>query len=205
MFYNLLRLLVRLIFQTFFRWRVRGLENLPPTGGLIIASNHISNFDPPLIGCALPPSRRIHFMAKIELFRNPVVRWVVTALGAFPVRRGLADRTAIRTALALLEGGKVVGIFPEGTRSKTGELGRAEGGLGMIAVKAGVPVVPTVVTGTNKVFRHGQLFPRFTVAFGPPVVVPPGRTDREAVEYINKTVIGEIAKMLTEEGGQQHA
>lgn len=201
MFYNLLRLLVRLILQALFRWRVRGLENLPATGGLIIASNHISNLDPPVIGCALPLTRRIRFMAKIELFKNPAFRWVITQLGAFPVRRGLADRTAIRTALTLLKNGEVVGIFPEGTRSKTGELGRAEAGLGMIAVRAGVPVVPVAVTGTNKVFRDGHIFPRFTVAFAAPVVVPPGRTDKEAVEYINETAIAEIARMLAEEGG----
>lgn len=191
-------MLVRLILQTVFRWRVRGLENLPAAGGLIIASNHISNFDPPLIGCALPLTRRIHFMAKIELFKNPLFGRIIFALGAFPVRRGLADRTAIRTALALLESGEVVGIFPEGTRSKSGTLGRAEPGMGMIAVKAGVPVVPAAITGTNQIFSDGHFLPRFTVSFAAPVVVPPGRTDKEAVEYLNKRVIEEIARMLAE-------
>lgn len=200
MLYNALRALFRLLLAALFRWRVSGVENIPAAGGVIIAPNHISNLDPPVIGCAIPPGRRIRYMAKEELFRQPLLRWVVTKLGAFPVRRGAADRTAIRTALALLAEGGTVGIFPEGTRSKTGQLGQAEPGLAMIAVKAGVPVVPTAVTGTNRVGK-GSLLPRLTVRFGPPVTAPPGRTDREAVEYINTTVMREISRMLAEEGG----
>lgn len=201
MFYSILRSLVRIILRVAFRFSVSGVENIPATGGVIIAPNHISNLDPPVIGCALPDNRRIRFMAKIELFQNAAVRWVVTALGAFPVRRGMADRTAIRTAIAFLEQGGTVGIFPEGTRSKTGVIGRAEPGLGMIAVKAGVPVVPVAVTGTNKLFRDGHIRPRIAVRFAAPVIVPPGRTDKEAAEYINEHVIGEIARMLAKEGG----
>ena len=200
MFYSMLRALVGLLLRLLFRMRVSGVENIPTAGGVIIAPNHISNFDPPVIGCALPDDRRVRFMAKEELFRHPVVRWVVTELGAFPVRRGAADRAAIRTALAELAAGGTVGIFPEGTRSKTGRLGQAEAGLGLIAVKAGVPVVPTVVIGTNKVMKDGRLFPTFKVRFAPPVTAPAGM-DKEAVEYINATVMREIARMLAEEGG----
>ncbi|HMM21329.1 MAG TPA: lysophospholipid acyltransferase family protein [Selenomonadales bacterium] len=201
MVYKILHSLLGLIFCIVFRWRITGVENIPATGGLIVASNHISLWDPPLIGCALPTSRKIHFMAKAELFSWPVFRWVITELGAFPVRRGAADRNAIRTALGLVEAGGVFGIFPEGTRSKTGELGQAAPGMAMIALKAGVPIVPTAVRGTNKVFCDGHLFPQFEIRFGKPICLPEGRNDREGVEYVNRLVMQEIARLMRSEGG----
>lgn len=201
MVYRILHSILRLIFLTVFRWRIIGLENVPATGGLIVASNHLSLWDPPLIGCALPLSRKIHFMAKAELFSWPIFRWVITELGAFPVRRGMADRTAIRTALTLVEEGGVFGIFPEGTRSKTGELGQPAPGMAMIALKAGAPIVPAAVIGTNKVFRQGSLFPQFEVRFGKPIILPEGRNDREAIEYVNTLVMQEISRLLLGERG----
>ena len=201
MVYKILHSFLRLIFLLVFRWRIKGVENVPKAGGLIVASNHLSLWDPPLIGCALPTSRKIHFMAKAELFSWPVFRWIIQELGAFPVRRGAADRNAIRTALGLVEAGGVFGIFPEGTRSKTGELGQPAPGMAMIALKAGAPIVPAAVIGTNKVFRDGHLFPRFEVRFGKPISLPEDRNNREAVEYVNTLVMHEIARLLQGEGG----
>lgn len=194
--YSLIRFFVTCIFVVFFRWRINGVENVPASGAVIIASNHISNFDPLVVGAAI--SRPIHFMAKEELFTNLVLRQLIQWLGAFPVRRGAADRTAIRTAMNFLEEGKVIGLFPEGTRSKTGELGQAEAGLAMIATKTGATIVPAAVFGTNKVFQVG-LFPRFQVYFGKPIRVKKGKASKEELEKITETMMQEISSLLKEQ------
>ena len=188
--YNLIRWLGAAIFRIFFRWRVTGLENLPAAGGVIIAANHISNFDPVVVGAAIP--RRIHFMAKEELFVNTLLRKIIGFLGAFPVRRGASDRNAIRTAVRLLESGHVVGLFPEGTRSKTGELGQGEPGLAMIAAKAGALIVPAAIIGTNKIFRSRQLLPRFEVRFGTPLTMPENKPSKEELEAVTRTIMERI-------------
>lgn len=192
--YNVLRFLFRLLFLTVFRWKVEGEENIPAYGGAIIAPNHISLWDPPLMGAAL--SRRIHFMAKEELFSYPVFSWIITQLKAFPVKRGAADRNAIRTAVTLLEQGELVGLFPEGTRGKNGILGPAEPGVLMIAVKANVPIIPVAIIGTNQVGRFPILFPRFIVRFGKPLTVPQGKLSREETEVQGRLVMAEIAALL---------
>jgi len=122
------------------RWRVTGRENIPKTGGVILAPNHVSYADPPVVGAAV--SRRVRFMAKSELFRIPALGTIIRNVGAFPVKQATADRSALRKAIELLETGEVVCIFPEGTRSLGGTLLKAELGIAMIAVKAKVPIVP---------------------------------------------------------------
>lgn len=198
MTYKLLHKLLGLFISVVFRCQVTGLHRIPAAGAVIIAANHISLLDPPVIGCSLPAARKVHFMAKIELFKIPVFGQIITALGAFPVRRGVSDRTAIRTALDILAQGKVIGIFPEGTRSKTGQLGRPAAGMAMLAVKSGAPVVPAMLLGTNKIFSRECFFPRIKIQFGEPVTLPPGCDGKEAAEYINTAVMNEIARMLKE-------
>ena len=197
--YNFLCLLLGAIFSIFFRWKVIGAENIPAAGGVIIAANHVSLWDPPVLGAAIP--RRIHFMAKEELFTNPVFSWLITKLGAFPVKRGIADRTAIRTALSLLENGSVLGLFPEGTRSKTGVLGAPEPGLAMLAIKAGVPVVPAAIVGTNKLLRDGHIFPQFRVIFGEPLSLARDTAGKESLDVLSGKVMGEIDRLLKGESG----
>ncbi len=126
--------------------RVSGAENVPPSGGLIVASNHISYLDPPLLGTWFP--RVIHFMAKQELFDTPVFGPLIRAVHAFPVNREAGDRGAIRHALRVLKGGGVVGIFPEGRRNLDGEA-QARSGAVLLASTAQCPVVPVALVGTR--------------------------------------------------------
>ena len=133
MIYTLVKNLFKILFTIFLRLKVEGTENIPKDGPLVIASNHLSLLDPPVLGTAA--TRKVHFMAKEELF-VPVLGTIYKILGAFPVRRGGADRAAIKHGIDILESGQVLAIFPEGTRSKTGELGKAQPGALMMASKA---------------------------------------------------------------------
>jgi 1-acyl-sn-glycerol-3-phosphate acyltransferase len=152
MFYRLAWILCRVLLILVRRLEINGLENVPLKGGLVVVSNHRSYWDPMIVGCALPQNRQVYFMAKEELFRVPLLRSAITWAGAFPVRRKGADRGAIRTALANLNSGKVVGIFPEGTRSKTNEMLEPQIGMAMLSTKSGAPILPIAVLGSKGVF-----------------------------------------------------
>jgi len=198
--YSVLRFLFNAVLKIFFRYRVLGGENLPTQGGMIIAANHVSYWDPLVMGCGLPKTKKIHFMAKEELFKVPGLGLIMTWGGTFPVRRGAADRNAIRTSVSFLEIGDALGIFPEGTRSKTGELKKLQPGMVMIAIKAGVPVIPTAIIGTLK-FSQGCLLPQLKVSYGKPVVADPAKTEKENIAVMTELVRAEITRMLTAEQG----
>src|SRR5690554_6131673 len=117
--YKSAALLFRLFFKIFCRWEIRGRENIPETGRLVIMANHITYLDPPIIGALI--KRRTHFMAKKELFRVPVLGYLLKKIGQIPVKRGSPDRSALKQALAILEEEKVLGIFPEGTTRRSEE------------------------------------------------------------------------------------
>jgi 1-acyl-sn-glycerol-3-phosphate acyltransferase len=135
---------------------VSGREHIPKTGGFIVASNHASLFDPPVIAVASP--RQLSYIAKMELFANPIFSAVIRALGAFPVRRGAGDREALAASLAFLRKGHGLVLFPEGTRTLTGELGRLKPGAAMLAVKARVPIVPVWIEGTFQAWpKNGRI------------------------------------------------
>ena len=186
-----------LMFRLLFRLRVSGVENVP-AGGAIIAPNHQSFFDIPLVAMVLAlHGRRTYFMAKSELFRNPVFAWIIRNLLAFPVRRGAPDRMAIRYAIERLKQGELVVIFPEGTRSKTGQLKEAEAGLSLIAARAGVPVVPVGIGGTRLMFSKEQFFPRVTICFGTPIADPaPDPANGEKAPDIGVLVMQAIQKLI---------
>ncbi|ACL69796.1 lysophospholipid acyltransferase family protein [Halothermothrix orenii] len=132
------------IFNIYFlvvhRWQVVGKENRLTKGPLIVMSNHVSNLDPPVVGCIM--NRQVHFMAKKELFENPVSRWVFNTIGTFPVKRGKPDRKALRQAFSILKQEKVLGVFPEGTRHRQGKPGKARLGAVMIALRSEAPILP---------------------------------------------------------------
>lgn len=154
MLYSFLRKLVWVFYHVTHRVMVFGGENIPKQkGGYIIASNHVSNNDPPVVGITF--GGKYGFMAKDELFHiNPIFTWLITHLGAFPVKRGAKDSTAIDNALKCLDAGRILVIFPEGTRSKDGELGKAKSGVTIIAARAKVPVVPVFIKYGKKGLRR---------------------------------------------------
>lgn len=174
-----------------------GQENIPRTGGVILCPNHVSHLDPPAVGGGI--RRQVHFMAKEELFKVPVLGYCIARFGSFPVRRGTADRRAIRRAIELLEEGKVVCLFPEGTRSLDGKLQDAESGIGLIALKSGVPVVPVAVFGTNKVLPSGASRParhHCTIVYGAPIRFDDLQTsDRAAIEEVGRRIMSAIADL----------
>jgi 1-acyl-sn-glycerol-3-phosphate acyltransferase len=152
-----------------YRLRETGLENLP-AGGYVLAANHTSNFDPWPLAMPLYPRRQVRFMAKSELF-NPVLKPILLAGGAFPVRRGAADLEAINRAVELVRDGEIVVMFPEGTRRSKGfrktREAKAHTGAARIALTADAPLVPAAIKGTDRLTRLGPL----RVAYGPPIPV----------------------------------
>jgi len=149
MLYNFLKYLLGAIIYFFVKVKVKNLDKLPQEGPLLLACNHLSIWDPIVLGVYLP--RKLHFMAKEELFKIFLVGNVVRRIGTFPVRRGAADRNAIREAVRILKKSKVLCMFPEGTRSKTGDLLDFQAGVTLIAQKSNAPIIPVGLKGTNKI------------------------------------------------------
>lgn len=184
-----------------FRFRSYGVGNIPLTGPVIIASNHTSVFDPPLI--ANGQLRVLYYMAKSELFRNLLFRALIVSYGAFPVRRGEGDVKAMRTALNLLSKNRVVLIFPEGTRSPTGELGEGREGAGMIVHKADAVVVPAYIKNSNKILipKRGFQFPRVEMRYGKPMDFSNLRArkgSKELYKNISQMIMDKIARLKSE-------
>lgn len=193
MFYALAREIVSFIFHIIFKITVLGRENIPKQkGSYIIASNHVSNNDPPMIGIVF--KGKYTFMAKEELFRvNPLFTWLIKRLGAFPVKRGSKDPAAIKSAIESLDKGRIFVIFPEGTRSKDGELGKPKSGVTLIAAQAKASVVPVFVKYGRKRFRR-----RVLVSVGKPIPAESFDVDLEdkrQIRRVSELIMGEIVKL----------
>jgi len=182
------------VIRGLFRERIRGLENLPE-GGFVLAPNHVSNLDPWPLGMPLWPERQLNWMAKSELYK-PVIGTLISWGGAFPVRRGTGDEGAIETAVERVKEGEVVVIFPEGTRQRKGLVKRHEArprtGAARVALRAGAPLVPAAIGGTDRLLRLGPL----SVAYGPPVdLAGLEGDDREAAREATTRLMADIDKL----------
>lgn len=195
-FYNFSAFTVRNLFKLLYGIKLYGTENLNFEGPALLASNHISLCDPPLIGSCTPFP--IHFMAKSELFENKFFGGMIRALNAFPVKRGRIDRAALAQAQALLERGSRLLMFPEGTRQKSGIMAEARPGAGKIAIENGVPVLPVYVSGANRLRKlvfsrrhicicYGQLIESKGFMAGAP--------DKERIREFSRKIMDEIKNL----------
>ena len=187
--------LVKLGFILLSRYRVKGKENVPHKGPVLVVANHMTNLDGPLLSVSV--GRYLRFMAKEELFNWRLAGYFMRGLGTFPVQRGRLDREALRTAEKVLAGGGALAVFPEGQRSRSHKLQHASAGAAMIALRYRVPILPVGITGTEQVSGIGSVFrrPRVTVSFGPPFYLPAtgGKPDRAQCTH---DIMEHIAEVL---------
>ncbi len=188
------------IARVIFRLHIEGEEFIPRTGPTILAANHASFIDPIIIMASV--RRPVRFMAKKELFRFPLFGWLLRQFGTFPINRNRINLQAFKQATALLEAGEVIAMFPEGTRGDGIELRPAKPGIGLIAARTGVPVIPVLHRGTEKVLPRGAWFPRphrIVIKFGAPLRFGEGQTGKrqDQAELFSQTIMEKIAALKT--------
>lgn len=191
MWYLFTRFMLRLIFFTVFRLKVTGKDNVPSTGSVVLCANHISLLDPPLVGT--PLQRKVHYMAKEELFAIPGLGWYITQLGAFPVKRGGVSKDSIRLASRLLDEQNVIGVFPEGTRSNAGGAGKK--GAASLALKSNAVVIPVAIVGNYRPLR------RMHIIYGKPLDLSAfGDHSRDSIEGATEKIMSAIRQLLAQYG-----
>ncbi|MDQ0244261.1 1-acyl-sn-glycerol-3-phosphate acyltransferase [Bacillus fengqiuensis] len=186
--YTIAKNVCRAVLGPLYRIEVHGTEHIPKEGAVLLCSNHISNLDPPVVGMMFP--RPVAFMAKEELFKAPIIKYLVPHLKAFPVKRGMSDRDALRKALAILKEGEVLGLFPEGTRSKDGTLGEGLAGAGFFALRSKAVVIPCAIIGPYQPFK------KLKVVYGPPLDMEKYRQEKVSAEEATAVIMREIGKMI---------
>ncbi len=194
MIYGMLRVIFTLLFSIVFRAQIKGLEHMPIKGSVILAANHLSNWDPPLLATFL--ARPVSYMAKQELFFNAIAKYILKSCHAFPVKRGAADKSAIKAALAELKKGNCIGVFPQGTRSSNGERKKAQAGVALLAAMAKAPVVPAAIIGTDHIFSGGSFFPKLSIIYGKPLLFQGEKHDKQALQDFSQKIMDEIYDMI---------
>ena len=188
MLYRFARFVLRVMCVLLYRLEARGIDNIPREGPVVLCSNHKSLQDPITLGVWVP--RKVHYMAKEELFRIPLFGSLIRAVGAFPVKRGGVSKEAIRTAITLLQGGNVMGIFPEGTRNES--VGMGKRGAVTMAIRAGATVVPVALVGEYRVFR------KMLAVYGSPIDLTPYKEQgtSESMEEATELIMSRIKEMV---------
>ena len=197
-FYYVGRLIVMMLLLLLTRWQIKGRENMPSQGALLIISNHINIVDSPLLVVSL--RRRVIFMAKKELFQSRVIGYFISGFGAFSVHRGHLDKKALYQVHQLLADGQALVMFPEGTRSRNAQLQHAFPGAALIASRSGVPIVPVGITGTEKIKGLAWMLhrPRITVNIGRLFYLPQVNNKLTKVELaeLTNSIMEHIAELL---------
>jgi 1-acyl-sn-glycerol-3-phosphate acyltransferase len=197
-FYYIARGLLIGMFKLFTRWQVKGKENVPEEGPVLVVANHLNLADPPLLGVSL--ERRVIFMAKEELFRSRISAYLLGGFGSFPVHRGKLDRQALRSSQQVLADGQILVMFPEASRSRSARLKEALPGSALIACRSGVPILPVGIIGTEQLRGVGCLFrrPRVTINIGQPFSLPPveGKLTREKLVEYTDLIMRRVAELL---------
>src|SRR3990170_315848 len=206
MFYDITCFFIGIFSRLFFPLRIIGSENIPEEGGVIIAANHLSYLDIPLLGYSINKTTRRHadFMAKKELFAVSILGFLFRKLSSFPIDREKVDRAGLREAVKRLQSGRMVAIYPEGTRSRDGRLHAGKPGVGMIVRMSGKKVVPAAIQGTDKALPPGRWLARpnpVTIKFGRPLDfcdIGKGENEgneKESAEQITKVIMDHIAEL----------
>ncbi len=197
-FYYVGSLMVRITLLLFTRWQVKGKENIPSQGPLLVVANHLNLADPPLVSVSL--NRKAMFMAKEELFRSRFTNYFIGGFGAFPVHRGRLDRKALRQAEKFLAEGWALVMFPEATRSKNAQLQPAFPGSALIALRSGAPILPLAITGTEKIKGATWMLrrPRLTVNIGYPFHLPSvnSKVSKAELAELTNNIMEHIAELL---------
>ncbi len=172
MLYSILRLCALIIFRLLFRFQVKGIEHIPKKGAFILAANHISFLDPIALGAA--SARKLNFMARHDLFYNPLFSLLLSKIGVFPIKRDSIDLSGLKEAMRRIKNGNALVLFPEGRRRLNGVPDTAKGGVGFLAAKLNVPVIPAFIMGTDRALAPGAKFikpAKISVCFGKQIFI----------------------------------